>query len=122
MVSVYPVQAASTKVATIEEVSYAFLSSVRFELTVPQLGRFERHPYDRSTIRSIYHTREYDIARLSQLAVVSAYPTVFLSHDWPLEIEQYGDTAALIRRKPFFRDEVGYLPGSPVGQLTLTYT
>lgn len=69
-------------------------------------GRFERHPYDRSTIRSIYHTREYDISRLAQLPALSAYPSIFLSHDWPLEIEQYGDTAALIRRKPFFKDEV----------------
>lgn len=31
---------------------------------------------------------------------------VFLSHDWPLGIEQHGDTAALVREKPFFRDEV----------------
>lgn len=69
-------------------------------------GRFERHPYDRSSIRSIYHTREYDISRLAQLSALSAFPSIFLSHDWPLEIEKFGDTAALLRRKPFFRDEV----------------
>ena len=29
-----------------------------------------------------------------------------MSHDWPNTIEQHGDTQALIRRKPFFKDEV----------------
>ena len=72
-------------------------------------GRFETLPYDRSTIRSVYHTREYDIARLSMLPLVSAWPTIVLSHDWPLEIERFGDTAGLLRRKPFFKDEVSRL-------------
>lgn len=31
-----------------------------------------------------------------------------MSHDWPLGIEQHGDTEALIRDKPFFRDEVRF--------------
>lgn len=31
---------------------------------------------------------------------------MFLSHDWPLGIEQHGDTETLLREKPFFRDEV----------------
>lgn len=31
---------------------------------------------------------------------------VFLSHDWPLGIEQHGDVDWLMREKPFFRDEV----------------
>jgi lariat debranching enzyme len=29
-----------------------------------------------------------------------------LSHDWPASIEQHGDVAGLIRRKPFFRDDI----------------
>lgn len=32
--------------------------------------------------------------------------TVFLSHDWPISIPNHGDTASLLRRKPFFRSEV----------------
>lgn len=40
------------------------------------------------------------------LPLVSAWPTIVLSHDWPLEIERFGDTAGLLRRKPFFKDEV----------------
>lgn len=32
--------------------------------------------------------------------------TIFLSHDWPTTIPRHGDTANLLRRKPFFREEV----------------
>ena len=46
----------------------------------------------------------YDaLANLRQLP----RPDIFLSHDWPLSIERYGDTNDLIRRKPFFKNEVG---------------
>ncbi|BGP13568.1 lariat debranching enzyme [Rhodosporidiobolus nylandii] len=70
-------------------------------------GHFETVPYDNSTIRSVYHIREYDVARLLQLKNRPSAPIdVFLSHDWPLGIEQHGDTQALVREKPFFRDEI----------------
>ena len=29
-----------------------------------------------------------------------------MSHDWPNEIHKYGDTEALLRRKPFFREDI----------------
>ena len=32
--------------------------------------------------------------------------TTFLSHDWPISIPNHGDTADLLRRKPFFKAEV----------------
>lgn len=32
--------------------------------------------------------------------------TIFLSHDWPLTIPNHGDTANLLRRKPYFKSEV----------------
>ncbi|CBQ70428.1 related to lariat-debranching enzyme [Sporisorium reilianum SRZ2] len=67
-------------------------------------GRFEKLPYDASTIRSCYHTREFDVARLKALA--STPVDVAMSHDWPNTIEQWGDTKALIRKKPFFKDEI----------------
>ncbi|GAA5840451.1 hypothetical protein JCM11251_006564 [Rhodosporidiobolus azoricus] len=74
-------------------------------------GHFETVPFDDRSIRSIYHIREYDVARLLQLknriaSDSSASVDIFLSHDWPLGIEQHGDTGALIREKPFFRDEI----------------
>ena len=31
---------------------------------------------------------------------------IMLSHDWPQGIEQYGNTQALLRQKPFFREEI----------------
>ncbi|GEM09391.1 RNA lariat debranching enzyme [Rhodotorula toruloides] len=46
-------------------------------------GHFETVPFDDRTIRSIYHIREYDLKNRSM--------DVFLSHDWPLGIEQHGD-------------------------------
>ncbi|KAM0792058.1 hypothetical protein ACM66B_004764 [Microbotryomycetes sp. NB124-2] len=69
-------------------------------------GHFETVPYDNSTIRSVYHTRQYEVARLLQLKQRGPRIDVFLSHDWPLGIEQHGDTAGLIREKPFFKQEI----------------
>jgi lariat debranching enzyme len=69
------------------------------------MGRFERPPYDRSSLRSVYHVRSLDVYRLKCLSP-SRRLDVMLSHDWPQGIEQHGDTAALLRQKPFFRDEV----------------
>jgi len=71
-------------------------------------GHYERLPYDNGTIRSIYHVREYDVFRLAQLPVASS-SDIFVSHDWPVGIEQYGNTAQLLRAKPFFQDEVSLL-------------
>ncbi|KAK8854940.1 hypothetical protein IAR55_003679 [Kwoniella newhampshirensis] len=67
-------------------------------------GHFETVPYNTSTLRSIYHIRQYDVAKLMQLT--PSDKTIFLSHDWPISIAKHGDTGALLRRKPFFRDEV----------------
>jgi len=66
-------------------------------------GRFERPPYDNSTMRSVYHVRNIDIFRMKCL---SQGPDIMMSHDWPQGIEQFGNTKELLRRKPFFRDEV----------------
>ncbi|KAF8583142.1 DBR1-domain-containing protein [Ramaria rubella] len=65
------------------------------------MGHHEKVPYDNSTIRSIYHIRQFDVFKLAQLSP----PDIFLSHDWPNTIEQHGDLETLLRRKPFFRQE-----------------
>ncbi|KAM5535788.1 hypothetical protein V8D89_010602 [Ganoderma adspersum] len=65
-------------------------------------GHWERIPYNHGSMRSIYHIREYNIRRLSLLSS----PTVFLSHDWPQGIEHHGDLRGLLRRKPYFRDDI----------------
>ncbi|WWC90879.1 uncharacterized protein L201_005816 [Kwoniella dendrophila CBS 6074] len=67
-------------------------------------GHFEKVPYNNSTLRSVYHIREYDVMKLMQLS--HSDDTIFLSHDWPISIARHGDTGALLRRKPFFKDEI----------------
>ncbi|KAJ3557405.1 hypothetical protein NM688_g1488 [Phlebia brevispora] len=81
-------------------------------------GHFERVPYDRSAMRSIYHIRQYNILRLSLLSS----PDIFLSHDWPQSIEQYGDLRGLLRHKPFFRSDIekGALGSPPMMGLLRT--
>ncbi|KAK6938036.1 Lariat debranching enzyme, C-terminal [Dillenia turbinata] len=67
------------------------------------LGHFERPPYNESDIRSIYHVREYDVHKLMQ---VEEPIDIFLSHDWPLGITDYGNWEELLKRKPFFENEI----------------
>ncbi|KAG0488910.1 hypothetical protein HPP92_007721, partial [Vanilla planifolia] len=67
------------------------------------LGHFERPPYDDESIRSIYHVRHFDVLKLMQ---VEEPIDVFLSHDWPVGITEYGNWEKLVRQKPFFREEV----------------
>lgn len=80
------------------------------------IGHFETVPYDRSTVRSAYHTRIYDIHRLSLLTPRPRSEEgeekvdIFLSHDWPVGITRFGDEKGLLRRKTFFTEEVGSGP------------
>lgn len=47
--------------------------------------------------------REYDVLKLMQ---VEEPMDIFLSHDWPLGITDYGNWKELVRHKPFFEKEV----------------
>ena len=71
-------------------------------------GRHEQPPYDRSSIRSVYHVRNLDVYKMKSLEQQQNSTTmdIMLSHDWPQGIEQHGNTEALLRKKPFFREEV----------------
>jgi lariat debranching enzyme len=90
-------------------------------------GHFETMPFDRSTMRSIYHIRHLSVSKLLLLPPSSSssepdqqaststspspfppqtHPSIFLSHDWPLSIAPHGDLPTLLRRKPFFADEI----------------
>lgn len=81
-------------------------------------GRFERLPFNPDSIRSIYHTRRLDIFRLQLLSrnADDKDPLdVFLSHDWPGRIYDYGNKNQLIRFKPHFeRDIQRKALGSPL--------
>ncbi|KAL0005961.1 hypothetical protein SO802_013522 [Lithocarpus litseifolius] len=67
------------------------------------LGHYERPPYNEHTIRSVYHVREYDVHQFLQ---VEEPIDIFLSHDWPVCITDYGNSEELIRRKPYFKKEI----------------
>jgi lariat debranching enzyme len=98
-------------------------------------SRNEIPPYDTKQLRSVYHYRNVDVYRLSCLKPndtetmqIKSDPVVrttgdtfqqkcqadqpsrrldiMISHDWPQGVEQYGDVHDLIRRKPFFRQEI----------------
>lgn len=66
-------------------------------------GRFEFSPYTESTKRSVYHVRQLEVFRLKQL---SGKIDIFLSHDWPKGIYNYGNKEQLARFKPFLREEM----------------
>ncbi|KAF9083311.1 lariat debranching enzyme [Mortierella sp. AD031] len=66
-------------------------------------GHYEIIPLNNNDKKSIYHIRKYDVFKMLQ---IKEPMDVFLSHDWPLGVEQYGDTVRLLRRKPFFKAEV----------------
>ncbi|CAE6454904.1 unnamed protein product [Rhizoctonia solani] len=80
-----------------------------------RLGHHERIPYDKSNLRSAYHVRFYDVMKLRQLSSLD----VFMSHDWPVDITQYGDVAGLLKRKPFFKSDIekGELGSPPMMDL-----
>lgn len=79
-------------------------------------GHFEKFPYDEKDIRSIYHVREYDVHKLMQL---QGPVDIFLSHDWPIGITDYGNVKSLLRKKPFFEQEImeGSLGSLPAKEL-----
>lgn len=81
-------------------------------------GHFERPPFNKSTIRSVYHQRQFDAYKLY---LYSKPIDIFLSHDWPCGIYEYGDKQNLIQEKPFFRNEVSTRTlGSPALASLLT--
>ncbi|KAI5815417.1 lariat debranching enzyme [Pyronema omphalodes] len=78
---------------------------------------YEILPYLPNEIKSIYHIRSYDVFKLFQ---VQGKLDIMLSHDWPANIEHYGDTNALFRKKPFFiEDSKNGELGSPPAETLL---
>ncbi|ETM42453.1 hypothetical protein L914_11927 [Phytophthora nicotianae] len=84
-------------------------------------GRFESMPFDNNTMRSVYHVRELEVFQLSHVQQIDKTPLgVFLSHDWPRGIEQYGNIPQLLRRKPFFEQDIRTNTlGSPAGEFLM---
>ncbi|KDO35608.1 hypothetical protein SPRG_00452 [Saprolegnia parasitica CBS 223.65] len=83
-------------------------------------GHHEAFPYDQSTMRSIYHVREFQVYQLGHLKKSASPIDIMLSHDWPRGIERYGRTDVLLRKKSFLRDEIARGEfGSPPNEFLL---
>lgn len=104
---------------------------------------WERPPYNpANSLRSVYHVRHVDVARLLCLSVpadktqgeeATSTPgghnqhlgtrlDVMLSHDWPRGIEHHGDLEGLLRKKPFFREDIQKNElGNPAGNEILLH-
>lgn len=127
----------------------------------------EKVPFESDTLRSVYHVRNYEVAKLEMLGcslgmVDSEYQKnndkipstlfksmsvkellggnssiqtsdsesqfyappidIFMSHDWPVGIEQFGNKARLLKNKPFFKQDIqnGEL-GSPANMRLLKH-
>lgn len=82
-------------------------------------GHYECPPYNEKTIRSVYHQRQLEVFRLSQL---TPDLDICLSHDWPRGVTDYGNKNQLLRFKPFFRDDInnGVLGSEPCKVLLQT--
>mmetsp|Transcript_13625 Transcript_13625/g.28726 ORF Transcript_13625/g.28726 Transcript_13625/m.28726 type:complete len:491 (+) Transcript_13625:3-1475(+) len=98
------------------------------------LGRFEMPPYNKGSLRSVYHIRHVDVQRLKALGStesinhqkpdastnVNRTIDIMVSHDWPRGIAHHGDTSQLLQRKPFFREEVeSNTLGNPASEILL---
>ncbi|TYI04178.1 hypothetical protein ES332_A10G000200v1 [Gossypium tomentosum] len=78
-------------------------------------GHHERTPYNDNTIRYVYHVREYDVHKLMHLEKLI---DIFLSHDWPLSITDYGNWQQLVCcKKNISKIQQGTLGNKPAAQL-----
>ncbi|KAJ2826862.1 lariat debranching enzyme, partial [Coemansia sp. 'formosensis'] len=80
-------------------------------------GHYETPPFRGPGRASMHHVRSYEAFKMLQ---IRRPLDIVVSHDWPQFIERYGNTAELLRKKPFFEAEVnrGEL-GSPVNAMLL---
>ncbi|RIA97105.1 lariat debranching enzyme, C-terminal domain-containing protein [Glomus cerebriforme] len=67
------------------------------------LGHHETLPYNTSTVRSAYHMRKYDAFKLAQ---IKQPLDIFLSHDWPRKITNFGKLDDLLHIKPYLRQDI----------------
>jgi len=67
-------------------------------------SHYEKPPFDEQSKRSFYHVRSCDVSKLKLLSGTSF--DIFLSHDWPKNIYNFGNKNQLMRFKPFLREEI----------------
>ena len=80
-------------------------------------GHFEIAPYNQSSAHSVYHVRNLEVFRLSQLKQPL---DIMFTHDWPTGIYNHGNCDELLKFKPYFAEEMRTNTlGSPVNEQLL---
>ncbi|KHN80109.1 Lariat debranching enzyme [Toxocara canis] len=72
-------------------------------------GHWERPPFHEcGGVVSAYHVRSVDVFRLKQLRpkIAAQRVDIMVSHDWPAGITDYGDVEDLLKKKPFFKEDI----------------
>ncbi|EDO18492.1 hypothetical protein Kpol_1032p89 [Vanderwaltozyma polyspora DSM 70294] len=88
--------------------------------TRPSWDELETRDLWRETIRDLYHVNKQDLAPLFLLkngtsAANSNTLDIMLSHDWPNGIVYHGNYYELLRKKPFFENDIkSRRLGSPI--------
>ena len=103
---------------------------------VNYLGHYESPPYSDNALRSVYHLRELEVYRMAHITAVTSMThatsaigsassgsnsssnssgsvnhsgnnvDIFMSHDWPSGVWEYGDKQRLLRSKPYFQEDM----------------
>ena len=85
------------------------------------LGHYEKPPYSKGDLHSVYHLRELEVYRMAHLQCrLKQNPLdIIISHDWPQGIWDYGNSKDLLRRKPYFEEDIrtGKLGSPPLMSL-----
>ncbi|KAJ2654303.1 lariat debranching enzyme [Coemansia sp. RSA 1200] len=80
-------------------------------------GYYEQPPFRGSSRPSMHHVRSFEVFKMLQTRTPL---DIVISHDWPQRIERFGDTAKLLSKKPFFKDEIDKNElGSPANALLM---
>ena len=78
-------------------------------------GHFELAPFGMSEKHSVYHVRDLEVFRLSQLKQPI---DIMITHDWPTGVWTQSDCSELVRTKPFLRNE---LESNTLGNLIIKF-
>lgn len=77
----------------------------------------EMLPYSSSSIRTIYHSK---LKNFIKMYLLDQNKDICLSHDWPRNIEKNGDLTYLLKKKPFFKNDIKNCNlGSPLNEKLL---
>ena len=76
---------------------------------------FEREPYSKNALGSLYHTR---ILEVLKLGMVEEPLDVVISHEWPDIATLHGDVQMLLKYKPWFKQDV---QANSLGSPALSY-